>query len=452
MSSGNAGSRRSVPEDKKMNQGNQDWLAHLKKAHPEHFTGASVLEIGSLEWNGSVRGFFKEARKYVGVDLLDGPGVDIVRPAGETVFAPGSFDTLVCLSLFEHDPGWKASFEHNLQWLREGGLAFVCWGAEGNLRHPPEPWAQVPVAEFMDAVRHWPVEIVDSFFECERFTPDCPGCYDVVLRKKSKIEKPLIDVCVVAYRSEEDLPELQDDLTLMSRHPIRLHLFDNIGNPKTLTIAWNDLARQGTAPYLAFLNTDIRISPGWDEPLVQALESVPTDVGVALPMPVGHDWALRSGMGEEFPRESVCPTPPREAMCRIAEAAKGDTGAYSFGAACNAAFYAVLMKRSMFEELKGFDERFRFYGQDHDFQRRVLARYGKYSIRVHRSVVWHRVSGSTMKASEHGEVDFHNELVHLGRVTDATITGKIPWWDRLSDEAREAVRNDPVYGRMPRPT
>lgn len=262
-------------------------------------------------------------------------------------------------------------------------------------------------------------------------------------------EKPAIDVCVVAYRSEEDMPDLEIDLTLMSRHPIQLHLFDNTGNPKTLTIAWNDLARQGSAPYLAFLNTDIRISPGWDERLVDALEAS-KDVGVVLPMPVGHDWAVRSGLGNEFPRESVCPTPVREAMCRISEAAKGDPDLYSFGGACNAAFYAVLMKRSLFMDLKGFDERFRFYGQDHDFQRRVLARYGKYSIRVNRSVVWHRVSGSTMKASEHGEVDFHNELVHLGKVTDATTTGKVSPWDKLSDEERAAVRLDPIYGQMPR--
>src|SRR5436190_5725936 len=177
---------RRFPKEGLVHQGNRDWLAHLKKSYPGHFSGASVLEIGSMEWNGSVRSFFAGVGKYIGVDHASGPGVDVVRRAEETVFCPGAFDTLVCLSLFEHDPSWKASFEHNLQWLREGGLAFVCWGAEGNLRHPPEPWAQVPVQEFMDAARGWPVEIVDSFFECDRFTPDCPGCYDVVLRKKSK--------------------------------------------------------------------------------------------------------------------------------------------------------------------------------------------------------------------------------------------------------------------------
>lgn len=267
-------------------------------------------------------------------------------------------------------------------------------------------------------------------------------------KKPKASEKPSIDVVVVAYRSEEDLPELQDDLTLMSRHPILLHLFDNTGNPKTLTIAWNDLARGGSAPYLAFLNTDIRISPGWDERLVDALEANAA-AGVVLANPIGHDWPVQSGMGAEpFPRESVCPTPPREAMSRISEAADADPGFYSFGA-CNAAFYAVLMKRSMFEELKGFDERFRFYGQDHDFQRRVLARYGKYPVRVNRSVVWHRVSGSTMKAQERGEVDFNDELRHLGVVTDGTITGTLAPWDRLTDGERAAVRLDPVYGRMP---
>lgn len=168
-----------------MHQGNRDWLAHLKNAYPKHFSGASVLEIGSLEWNGSVRSFFGGASRYVGIDILPGPGVDIVQNAKETTFEPGAFDTLVCLSLFEHDPSWEASFGHNLQWLREDGLAFICWGAEGNIRHLPEPWAIVPVEKFMEAARAWPVEIVDAFCEGERFTPDCAGCYDVVLRKKT---------------------------------------------------------------------------------------------------------------------------------------------------------------------------------------------------------------------------------------------------------------------------
>lgn len=166
-----------------MHQGNRDWLAHLKAKFPGHFMGARVLEIGSYDLNGSARDYFTAARTYVGVDQVPGPGVDLVAKANETSFVPREFDTLVYLSVFEHDPAWDEGFFHNLQWIRPGGLIILGWGAEGNHRHPPEPWAIVPVQEFTEMARAWPVEILESFFEAKRFTPDCAGAYDVLALK-----------------------------------------------------------------------------------------------------------------------------------------------------------------------------------------------------------------------------------------------------------------------------
>lgn len=166
-----------------MHLGNKGWLDRLKQVYPEAFKGA-ILELGSLDINGSVRPWFAGASRYVGVDIVKGPGVDVVCNAKDTRFLEGEFDTLVAFSLFEHDPQWKESFAHNLPWLRAGALIFLCWGAEGNPRHPPEPWAAVPVADFTEAAKGWPIEIVDAFFEGTRFTPDCPGAYDLVARRK----------------------------------------------------------------------------------------------------------------------------------------------------------------------------------------------------------------------------------------------------------------------------
>ena len=166
-----------------MHQGNRDWLAHLQARLPHYFRGARVLEIGSYDVNGSARDYFMNARKYVGVDQAPGPGVDVVAKAKDTSFTPEEFDTLVYLSVFEHDPAWAESFAHNLQWIRPGGLIILGWGAEGNLRHEPEPWALVPVKDFIEKARAWPIEILDAFFEAKRFVPDCPGAYDVLARR-----------------------------------------------------------------------------------------------------------------------------------------------------------------------------------------------------------------------------------------------------------------------------
>lgn len=166
-----------------MHQGNRDWLHHLQARLPGYFKKVNVLEIGSYDVNGTARDFFMNAARYVGVDKVPGPGVDVVANAGDTSFTPLEFDTLVYLSVFEHDPEWAAHFAHNLQWIRPGGLIIVGWGAEGNLRHDPEPWALVPHQDFIERARAWPIEILDSFFEAKRFVPDCPGAFDLLARK-----------------------------------------------------------------------------------------------------------------------------------------------------------------------------------------------------------------------------------------------------------------------------
>lgn len=168
-----------------MHIGNRDWLKSLRQKYPQSFTGAQVLEIGAYNVNGTARDYFQDAKRYVGVDVAKGPCVDIVSEAKDTKFVPGEFDTLVYLSVFEHDPIWRVGFEHNLQWVRKDGLILICFGAEGNRPHGPMPWAIVPYKEFHEAAKAWPIEILDAFFECDRedITHDCPGGYDVLARK-----------------------------------------------------------------------------------------------------------------------------------------------------------------------------------------------------------------------------------------------------------------------------
>lgn len=168
-----------------MHQGNRDFLSFVSQKYSHEVSGAAILEIGSMDWNGTARPYFAAAARYVGVDHCAGAAVDIVCQADQTAFKPGEFDILICLSVFEHDPEWRQILPHNLRWVKDGGLVILCWGAEGNLRHAPEPWAIVPVADFDEASKALPMMQVDAFFEGTRFTKDCPGCYDVVARKIS---------------------------------------------------------------------------------------------------------------------------------------------------------------------------------------------------------------------------------------------------------------------------
>lgn len=167
-----------------MHIGNHEFLEHLNKQYPDHFTRSRVLELGSKDLNGTVRDHFVEPVEFVGIDISPGKCVDLVVAAKDTVFEPDHFDVLITMSMIEHDPDWRESLTHNMQWLRSGGLFVMCWGAEGNPRHPPEPWALVPVEDMRQHLTTLPLDDVDMFFEGDRFRFDCLGAWDVVARKR----------------------------------------------------------------------------------------------------------------------------------------------------------------------------------------------------------------------------------------------------------------------------
>jgi hypothetical protein len=55
----------------------QAFFGQLQRLYPQFFERVRVGEVGSLNINGSVRGFFSEC-DYTGFDVGPGPGVDQV--------------------------------------------------------------------------------------------------------------------------------------------------------------------------------------------------------------------------------------------------------------------------------------------------------------------------------------------------------------------------------------
>lgn len=78
-----------------------------------------VVEVGSLDINGGVRGLW-QAETYVGVDVVPGPGVDVVAD-GATYQAPGPVDVAVCCEVLEHTPHGAAIVANLARQLTPGG-------------------------------------------------------------------------------------------------------------------------------------------------------------------------------------------------------------------------------------------------------------------------------------------------------------------------------------------
>jgi len=110
------------------------FVEFVKYFFPNFFSGANVLEVGSLDVNGTIRRYFKDCN-YTGIDIAEGPGVDVVCQ-GQAYDAPaGTFDTVVSCEAMEHDPHWRDTFENMLRLCKSGGLVLVTCAGVGRPEH-----------------------------------------------------------------------------------------------------------------------------------------------------------------------------------------------------------------------------------------------------------------------------------------------------------------------------
>ena len=106
----------------------------VKERFPKFFKGVRVLEIGAQNVNGSMRPEFENC-EYIGVDVVDGEGVDVVCYGHEFQGDCGSFDVAFSCETFEHDPHASKTVSRMLDLLRPGGLFFMTCAGTGRAEH-----------------------------------------------------------------------------------------------------------------------------------------------------------------------------------------------------------------------------------------------------------------------------------------------------------------------------
>lgn len=111
-----------------------EFFTGVREHYAVSFNGARVLEVGSLDINGSVRELFSKC-DYTGVDLQLGPGVDLARQGQLVDFPTGHFDTTISAECLEHNPFWRETVANMLRMTRPGGLVLVSCATTGRLEH-----------------------------------------------------------------------------------------------------------------------------------------------------------------------------------------------------------------------------------------------------------------------------------------------------------------------------
>lgn len=109
------------------------FVEKMSKHFPTYFNNRHVLEVGSLDINGSVRKFFKNC-DYTGIDLGNGPGVDIVE-SGATFSSSILFDTTISCECFEHDETWQKTFQNMIDHTKDNGMVIFTAASTGRKEH-----------------------------------------------------------------------------------------------------------------------------------------------------------------------------------------------------------------------------------------------------------------------------------------------------------------------------
>lgn len=99
----------------------------VKKIHAKIGKQPKVLEIGSMNFNGGVRQYFKDSDIYIGVDANKGRGVDMIMPSYDIPkhFEEGYFDCVICLETLEHDPYFWVTLSIMKKMLKKDGWMII---------------------------------------------------------------------------------------------------------------------------------------------------------------------------------------------------------------------------------------------------------------------------------------------------------------------------------------
>ena len=112
----------------------------------EDIEGKKIIEVGSLDVNGSVRPYIEtfKPRQYIGVDIAIGPGVDEICDAKDIAERYGreSFDVVITTELLEHVKDWRKVINNLKDIVIPNGIILITTRSKGFGYHgfPSDYW------------------------------------------------------------------------------------------------------------------------------------------------------------------------------------------------------------------------------------------------------------------------------------------------------------------------
>jgi hypothetical protein len=118
---------------------------------PDLVTGQTVVEVGAYNVNGSVRLGIEShgPESYLGVDISEGPGVDLVANVEDLPgLFPEGFGLVISTEMLEHVESWKAAVSALVLLVAPGGVLALSTRSLGFPYHPYpiDTWRYSPEA------------------------------------------------------------------------------------------------------------------------------------------------------------------------------------------------------------------------------------------------------------------------------------------------------------------
>ena len=101
----------------------------VEQLSPRDVHGKSVLEVGARDVNGSLRRLIERwsPSKYVGVDIEEGKGVDLICSIEGLVehFGEDAFDLVVSTEVLEHVLDWRNAVSNVKRVTKPNGVILI---------------------------------------------------------------------------------------------------------------------------------------------------------------------------------------------------------------------------------------------------------------------------------------------------------------------------------------
>lgn len=110
-----------------------EFFKSIKRQFPKYFKKKKVLEVGSLNINGTIRSFFEECN-YTGIDIGEGPGVDKVVHI-HNLIEPEEYDVVASTEMLEHDKYWRQSLTQMYENTKKKGLMIITCAGPSRQEH-----------------------------------------------------------------------------------------------------------------------------------------------------------------------------------------------------------------------------------------------------------------------------------------------------------------------------